>query len=303
MKKIFIFAFLIITILSCSNKYNEPKDKIKGTLILGGKNGYTENRLVFKMLSIYLKENGYNITEIPEINIVSGYDALKNKHIDIYCEYTGTILSLFTNTSTPDPEESYILAKKRVAQDGMVLLNMAPSNNTYKIFLKKETAEKFNIKTFSDLTRLINTNRFNPIVGAGLECIMDHLDCLGGLQKYYGFKIPEKNIIILDPKRLYNALENSTINMAVSGTAEGQRLKYNPTILVDDKQFFSAYNIAPITREDIISKYPELPYLINKLFDKLNQDELLQISFQIDGKNEEMIYVIRNWLKKKKLIQ
>ena len=83
-------------------------------LVIGSKI-FTENILLAEMLALLLEEK-HNFTVIRKLNMGGTklvFDALRNGHIDIYPEYTGTGYTMLLKMSgEADPKKTYEIVKR-----------------------------------------------------------------------------------------------------------------------------------------------------------------------------------------------
>lgn len=86
------------------------------------------------------------------------FNALKSGEIDVYPEFTGTVLETFLkdnkNTSN-DPREVYEYARDQIKkQENMDYLEPMRYQNTYAVAVKRSFAEENGLKTIEDLKKL-----------------------------------------------------------------------------------------------------------------------------------------------------
>src|SRR2546421_27085 len=107
------------------------------------------------------------------------HKALEEKQIDLYPEYTGTmLLAVLKLESMTDAKKVHDTVKDEYAKKGLVVLNQANVNNTYVLVVKPETAAKFKLETVSDLARVSK----ELVLGAGPEFLRDPGEIAHGLE-------------------------------------------------------------------------------------------------------------------------
>ena len=84
------------------------------------------------------------------------FNALRSGEIDIYTEFTGTVLGNFFDI-VPEPgvskEAVYEEARDKLQDEyDMTLLDPMAFNNTYALAVTSDFAEKYDLKTISDLS-------------------------------------------------------------------------------------------------------------------------------------------------------
>ena len=145
---------------------------------VGSKN-FTEQFVLGELYAQALEANGVKTEK--KLNLggtLIAHKALEEKQIDLYPEYTGTILlAVLKQESMTDPKAVYDKVKSDYAAKGLVVLNQAPVNNTYVLVVRQDTADKFELETNSDLTKISKELK----LGAGPE-FRDRKDGLPGLR-------------------------------------------------------------------------------------------------------------------------
>jgi osmoprotectant transport system substrate-binding protein len=133
---------------------------------VGSKN-FTEQFILGELYAQALEANG--IKTDKKLNLggtLIAHKALEEKQIDLYPEYTGTILlAVLKQESMTDAKAVYDKVKSEYAAKGLVVLNQAPVNNTYVLVVRPDTAEKYKLETDSDLAKVSKELK----LGAGPE--------------------------------------------------------------------------------------------------------------------------------------
>jgi len=160
MKKIlagFLILSLVFSLAACGDSDDASSGKgTKGKITVGGKD-FTEQLVLSKITSIYLKEEGYDVEEASNMGSTVVRSALENGQIDLYWEYTGTALVVYQKKDVEsDPEVTYQSVKETDEPNGLVWLDKAEINNTYALLMREETAEELGIKTITDLANHVD---------------------------------------------------------------------------------------------------------------------------------------------------
>ncbi|KEF36308.1 periplasmic glycine betaine/choline-binding (lipo)protein of an ABC-type transport system (osmoprotectant binding protein) [Schinkia azotoformans MEV2011] len=314
MKRIFLGFVLCIAMFglvacSSSNSSNNGEDQkdtsvaaeqSKGKITIGGKD-FTEQLLLSKISSIYLKENGFDVEEASNMGSTVVRSALENGQVDLYWEYTGTALVIYQKQEVEtDPDKTYQTVKEIDEENGLVWLDKAEVNNTYALLMRKDLADELGINTISDLANYVN-NDANALKFASNAEFYAREDGLKGLEKKYGFKFPAKNVTRMDTGLLYNALNDKQVDVSVGFATDGRIKGFNLVALEDDQYFFPAYNAAPVIRKEVVTD--ELSKLLNELSAKLNTETMMTLNYQVDVEHKEIAEVARQWLTENGLVK
>lgn len=309
MKKwISLFFIMIVAaaLAACSNSSandeNNGGGEAKGKVTVGGKD-FTEQQILSKITSIYLKESGFNVEEASNMGSAVVRSALENGQIDVYWEYTGTGLVVYQKQEVEtDPDQAYEKVKENDKKNGITWLNKGSFNNTYAILMKQDTAEKMGVKTISDLAKLINDDSSKLKFASNAEFYARE-DGVKGLQKHYGFEFPSKNVVKMDSGLLYNALKDGQVDVSVGFATDGRIKGFDLLVLEDDKQFFPAYNGAPVIRQEVAEGSPEISELLNELADRLDNETMMTLNYAVDVEHKDVTEVSRTWLEEQGLVK
>lgn len=137
----------------------------EGDLIMGSK-AFTENYILAHMYSILIEN--YSGIDVEQKLGFGGtkllMDAMKAGEVDLYPEYTGTALLLLlkANSETIDSlmqknDAVYQYVKAQTNKEfGFSWSEPIGFNNTFALMVRKNTAEKYSLKSISDLAALLN---------------------------------------------------------------------------------------------------------------------------------------------------
>lgn len=286
--KIIVIATIIVIGLLFLSEIDFSK-KSEDTIRVGSKD-FTEQEILCYMTS-HAIENNTDINVETECNLGGAqvvFSALTNDNIDLYIDYAGTdYTDILDHKPISDVDKVYKTIKKEMKQKyNIEVLDQMAFNNTYALAVTKETAEQYNLKTISDLTRVSNELTIAPT----LEFI-NREDGLPGLKKAYGLEF--KDTIGIDGSPRYTALQNNNAQVIDAFTTDGLLRKFNLVVLEDDKNFFPPYNAIPLVRGDTLKEYPEIEDILNKLGTYLTDEVMQDLNYQVDelGNSPEQVAI------------
>ncbi len=204
-KRILIFILIIIlciATLGCSNKNDTIKIATKPM---------TEQFILGEMLKLLIEENTDLKVEITK-GIGGGtsniHPAILKGDFDLYPEYTGTSWSfVLKEEGIPDDETLYNeLKNKYNSEYDLSWIGLYGFNNTYGLVIRKDLAEQYNIKTYSDLAKYSKDFTF----GAEYD-FYEREDGFDALCKEYGMKF--KKSVDLDIGLKYDAINSKEIDI------------------------------------------------------------------------------------------
>lgn len=256
-------------------------------ITVGGKN-FTEQQILASMTDQYLQALGYDVDKRAGMGSAVVRRAQENGQIDLYWEYTGTSLITYNKvTEKLSPEETYKRVKKLDADKGLVWLEPSDANNTYALTMRADEAQAKGISSISDLAKTINDGETLTFASNAEFYARD--DGLRPLEKTYGFQFGRPNIKRMDFGLTLPALRDEQVDVSIAYSTDGRIPAYNLVTLEDDKDFFPAYALTPVVRQQTLDENPKLAEQMNRLSALLDDDTMasLNASVDVDGKNIE----------------
>lgn len=273
--------------------------KKSGTIKIATK-PMTEQLILGEMLSILIQGNTDLNVEITK-GVGGGtsniHPALIKGDFDLYPEYTGTAWNnILKKTEYPDDETLWnALTDEYDTQFGLKWVGMYGFNNTYTLALRKEIADKYNIKTFSDLAK------YTPEITFGANPdFYEREDGYQALCDAYGFSF--KDHMDMDIGLKYNALNSGEVDVINAYTTDGQLSVADAVSLTDDKGFFKNYYCGTVVREDTLENYPELEGVLKKMDGSITNEEMSKMNYDLEVNNRDEHDVAMEFLKSKGLI-
>jgi osmoprotectant transport system substrate-binding protein len=264
---------------------------------VGSKN-FTEQFIVAEIYAQALEAAGIKVER--KINLggtLIAHKALEEKQIDLYPEYTGTMLLVVLKAEpTTDRKAVYDKVKNEYAAKGLVVLNEAPVNNTYNMVVRPETAAQYKLETLSDLARVSKELK----LGAGPE-FRDRKDGLPGLKAVYGMEFKEDLQMAIGLR--YQALANKQIDVVNGYATDGMISALKLKRLKDDKNLWPPYYLAPVVRKDALDANPKIAEVLNRVSALLDETTVAEMNYKVDNDKEEPKDVARAFLKAKGIIR
>ena len=269
----------------------------KDTIVVGSKD-YTEGIILSNICADLLEEyTDYNIERKMNMGTTVLWNAITNGEVDVCTDYTGTILlNCLNEEAKGDADDVYNEVKEELhKQYEIKVLDPYGFNNTYTLAMEPEVADKYNIKTYTDLTKYSREFVFSPTLA-----FENRADGLPGLQKNYDLEF--KKIKSMDGALRYQALKRGDAQVIDAYSTDGLLKKFNLKVLEDDKEFFPPYYAIPLVREDILEKHPEVEEVLNKLSGKIDEETMINLNYQVDEEGKTPEEVAHNFLVEENLI-
>ncbi|MCI2170916.1 ABC transporter permease/substrate-binding protein [Schleiferilactobacillus perolens] len=223
------------------------------------------------------------------------FNALKSKHIDIYPEFTGTVLESLVKPLKSQREvgvpakQLYAFAQEDLArQFHMTYLPPMAYNNTYAVVIKKAFAQTHHIATILDLQKVAP----QLLGGFDLE-FLDRTDGYRGLQTKYGLNFKTQS---MDPGLRYEAINNGKINVTDGYSTDSQIRQFHLVVLADNRQLFPLYQGAPLMNAAFAKKHPEIVKALNVLADKISEEDMQEMNYEVNVKKTPAATVAKHFL-------
>jgi osmoprotectant transport system substrate-binding protein len=225
----------------------------KVSLTIGSKN-FPEQEILGEIYAQALSAAGYKVES--DLNLGSetvAHKAVQSGAISGYPEYASTALTSFFGLEPEevpsDGSEAWEKANEEFEKENLVAFEPTPFASANAVGTLKKTAEKYGLKTISDLE---GVSEKLSLYGSP-EC-RQRIDCLAGLEELYGLKF--KSFHPVDISLRYTVLEKGQADLSILFTTDPQLSaeKDKFVILEDDKEVFPAGNIIFVTTPKVVTK-------------------------------------------------
>jgi osmoprotectant transport system substrate-binding protein len=264
---------------------------------VGSKN-FTEQFVVAEIYAQALEAAGIKVERRLNLGgTLIAHKALEEKQIDLYPEYTGTmLLAVLKGEVMTDRRAVYDKVKAEYAARGFVVLNEAPVNNTYNMVVRPDTAAQYKLETLTDLAKVAKELK----LGAGPE-FRDRKDGLPGLKAKYGIEFKEDLQMAIGLR--YQALANKQIDIVNGYATDGMIAALKLKRLKDDKNLWPPYYLAPVVRKEVLDANPALAEALNRASALLDESTMAELNYKVDGDKQEPKDVAQAFLKAKGVVK
>lgn len=138
----------------------------------------------------------------------------------------------------------------------------------------------------------------NGILGGFTPEFMGREDGYLGLKSKYGLNIPT---VVISDAVMYKAAFEEKIDVISGYSTDGRLKAYDLVTLEDDKNIFPPYNAAPLIRQDILAKYPEIQASLNMLAGEITDSIMTELNYRVDYLQQSPEKVARDFLVSKNL--
>jgi osmoprotectant transport system substrate-binding protein len=155
--------------------------KATGSFTVGSAT-FAESSVAGQIYGQALKAAGAEVTYKADFSAREVYlPALQSGQIDLVPEFVGTLAAFLGGNATSDLTKTLTDAKALAEAKGFTLTTPAPADSVNTFVVTKATADKYSLKTMSDLKTVKDALRF----GGPPECPTRPF-CIAGLKSAYG---------------------------------------------------------------------------------------------------------------------
>lgn len=265
----------------------------------------TEGALLGNMILSLLAAHGLaveNRLQLGPTNIVRA--AILAGQIDIYPEYTGNGALFFHMEKDPvwknrarGAAEVAMLDRQR---NHLIWLTPAPANNTWVIAVRKDLARRRGLKTMVDLAAYLHGG--GRIRLAASAEFVESPAALPAFEATYGFHLSDEELLTLSggntSATLRAAAEGmSGVDAAMAYGTDGAIAALGLVALQDSKGAQIVYAPAPVVRERVLERDPQIAGVLDPVFAGLTIATLQRLNAAIAVDGEDAGTVARSYLK------
>lgn len=227
-------------------------------------------------------------------NIQAG---LESEEFDLYPEYTGTAwLYVLKKTEIPDNETLFEELQKEYEDEfNFEWTGLYGFNNTFRLLVRQEVADDYNLKTTSDLAKVADQLTF----GAGYD-YFEREDGYDALCEAYNMSF--KDVVEMDSALKYTALSEGEVDVITIYTTDAQASVADGVILEDDLSFFEDYFCGTVVRKEVLDANPGLEEVLLKMDGLISDEEMAKMNYEIEIEKRDEAEIAEEFLKEKGLL-
>jgi osmoprotectant transport system substrate-binding protein len=218
--------------------------------------------------------------------------AIENSQVDLYIGYAATDLEFYNKgagEATGDVNANVTKLNGHLQPLNLEALNPSTAIDQNAFAVTKATADKYNLKTLSDLAKVSN----QLVMGAGPECKTRPF-CLPGLKATYGITFKDFKTLDTDGPLTRAAFDNGSIQVGLVFSSDADLPQHNLVVLEDDKHLESADNVVPIIRTAKVTD--DVKRILNAISAKLTTADLVGLNSQVEIQHQDADVATKAWL-------
>ena len=248
-----------------------------------GSKTFTESVILGELAAALVRDSGgraLHRRELGGTRIL--WEALRLGEIDVYPDYTGTIRE---ETLAELRLESDAELEAELGKLDIVMTRPLGFNNTYRMGMRKDLAERLAIHTISDLVR-------HPDLRLGFSNeFMDRADGWPSMRDRYG--LPHRDVRGMDHNLAYTALAENSIDVMDVYATDARIERFGIHLLEDDLGHFPVYDAVFLYRKDLAERAPEAARSLRRLEGRINERQMTNMNARVtlEGVSESRVAV------------
>ncbi|MBB3182509.1 osmoprotectant transport system substrate-binding protein [Halomonas fontilapidosi] len=246
----------------------------------------TEGSVLGQLILQRLEQGGIEVEDRLQLGGTSIVrEALIAGEIDLYPEYTGNGAFFFDMADSPvwndaDKALETVREKDREIND-LVWLTPAEANNTWAISVRGELAREHDLASLEDLADYLDDEgQFK--LAASAEFV-ESPQALPAFQDAYGFELSDDQLLVLSGGNTAATMraaaqQTSGVNAAMTYGTDGGLQALDLVVMDDTLGVQPVYQPAPVVREPVLERYPEIETLLEPVFQSLDLETLQRLN-------------------------
>lgn len=256
-----------------------------------GSKDFIEQDVLAEILAQELEERGVEVRRrfhFGGTNLT--HRALVEGDLDLYVEYTGTMLTaVLDREPIRDADSVYMVVEEAYLDEwNLVLGPPLGFENTFALVVRAADADSLGLVTIGDLARVDE----EWTAGFGPE-FMSRPDGYPGLREVYDLDFAE--VRQMDLGLLYRALAEGAIDVAVGNSTDGQIAALDLRVLTDNRRWFPPYQAVPVVRRETLERYPVVWDVLQSLAGRIPADEMRELNRRVVMEGGDIPRVVRSW--------
>jgi osmoprotectant transport system permease protein len=277
--------FVLLSLLLSGNSMSASADANQHPVRVGSKK-FTESVILGEVTRLLAQSAGYpteHRRELGGTRVLWG--ALNAGEIDVYPEYTGTLMQEILVRERLKTVEQL---KRSLARRGLRMTAPIGFNNTYAIGVTADTAERLKLRKISDL-------RQHPrlVLGFGNE-FLNRADGWPGLKRRY--RLPQTNVRGLDHDLAYRGIASGALDVIDLYATDAEIDYYKLRALADDLNYFPVYDAVLLYRADLEQRAPKVVAMFQRLAGSIDEAAMAKLNARVKLGREAEAHVAADFL-------
>lgn len=263
------------------------------TNIVIGSENTTEQTIVGEIVAQHLeKQLGIHVIRRPNIGgSLLAYQSLQSGEVNIYPEYTGTIVTeVLKEQPATDATQLFERAKGEMARIAQAQL-MGPLGfeNSYVGVIRASDPHAARLSSLSDAAQVTDGWK----LGYSYE-FQQKSDAMPALTQYHlPMSMPMRS---MDAAGLFKNMTDGQLSMIVTHSTDGALRSSEWKVLPDDRKLFTIEQLCLLARQDLLREQPQLIGALSSLTGKITGNKMRELNAEVDIDHRTVADAARGFL-------
>ena len=262
------------------------------SIVIGSENT-TEESIVGEIVAQHLESRlGFRVNRRPGIGgVLLAYQALQSGEINIYPEYSGTIITEILKEQ-PSPAAAQVLERAkgemaRIAQAQLV--GPLGVDNSFVAVIRATDPHAAKVSSLSEAAQIADGWK----LGYSFE-FQQQSDAMPALTQYHlPMSVPMR---AMDTAPLFKSMEDGLSTIIVARTTDGALRSKDWKVLADDRSLFTSQQLCLVVRQDVLAAEPRLAGVLAELSGKFTNAKMRELNAQVDIDHRTVADVAKEFL-------
>ncbi len=242
-----------------------------------GAKGITEQYILASLLGQWIeRETGRPTTQMQALGSTVAFDALAAGEIDVYVDYSGTLLALMDRASTGG-DRATVLAEVEdfLADDHDITVPATLGfENAYVLAAREPDAERMGLTRISDLIPL------GPTLSMGGDFEFFSRPEWVSIRDTYGLTLADQRT--MDGTLMYEAIAEEAVDLISAYTTDGRIAAYDLRVLEDDRGAIPPYDAMVLVGPRLVREWPDVLAALARLDGAIDIDAMRGMNLRVD---------------------
>ena len=248
------------------------------SIVIGSKST-TEQSVVGEIVAQHLERQlGIHVTRRPNIEgTLFAFQSLQSGEINIYPEYTGTIVTeILKEQPTADADQLFQRAKGEMARIAQAqLIGPLGFDSSYVAVIRASDPRASRLSSMSEAAQVTDGWK----LGYSFE-FQQQPDAMPSLTQYHLPMIAPMRP--MEGAALYKSMDDGRSTMIIARPTDGALRSSDWKVLPDDRKFFTTERLCLVARQDLLTGDPRIAGVLAQLTGKLSGDRMRELNATVD---------------------